>query len=182
MTKNLRFQIPNAKSLSTAFTLSAVLVLGGCQQRTVGQLLGKWVGSPDTAAARADREAQKYGETSAQGKGQAIEPDRITDWERYDQSVSLHFVDHERLEMSLSGGSGTDESKPGGVESLTGKWRVVSTTPIGCTIEVETEDGTTVVRRQFQLDWDEQEGQCVGFTWIEVGADRQLGTLYFCRQ
>jgi len=148
-----------------------LLSASGCQQRAAGKLIGRWAGTPDTAAARAERESKKYGETTSA----SVSPENVTDWEHYDPSVTLDFVDHERVEMALSGKT---------EEPLSGKWRIVSTTPIGCTIEVETEteDSEGVVRRQFQLDLDECEGQCVGFTLIEVGADRQLGTLYFCRQ
>ena len=39
-----------------------LLVASGCQQRVVGTLQGRWVGVPDTAAARAERESQKYGD------------------------------------------------------------------------------------------------------------------------
>lgn len=159
-----------------ALALGTILCTSGCQQRVAGKLLGQWVGTPDTAASRAERESQKYGETASasEAASPSIAPESVTDWERYDRSITLDFVDHERVEMALSG-----ETEG----SLSGKWRVVSTTPIGCTIEVEAhgEKSETVVRRQFQLDLDEREGQCVGFTLMEVGADRQLGTLYFRR-
>jgi len=153
-----------------------LLSTSGCQQRTAGKLLGQWVGTPDTAASRAERESQKYGETASPDEvaSRSPTPENATDWERYDRSVTLDFIDYERVEMALA-----DETEG----SLSGKWRVVSTTPIGCTIEVETEGdrSAAVVRRQFQLDLDEGEGECVGFTLMEVGADRQLGTLYFSR-
>jgi len=156
-----------------------LLSTSGCQQRAAGKLLGQWVGTPDTAASRAERESKKYGETASVSKSASVAPENATDWERYDRSVTLDFIDYERVEMALVGGSKPEEPE----EPLSGKWHVVSTTPIGCTIEVKTEgeQSETVVRRQFQLDLDEHEGQCVGFTLIEVGADRQLGTLYFCR-
>ena len=102
----------------------------------------------------------------------------MTDWENYDLSVSLDFVDHGRVELSISGGAAAE-----GLEPVSGKWHVLSTTPIGCTIEVETagENSAAVVRRKFELIFDEREGECVGFTLREVGADRQLGMLYFRR-
>ena len=71
-----------------------------------------------------------------------------------------------------------------------GSWSIVSTSPTGCTIEVETdrsaiktesEQPPATVRRRFQLDLDEREGECIGFLLREVGADRQLGALYFRR-
>jgi len=168
------------RSWLAGLLLLALVGVSGCQQRAANKLLGKWEGRPDTAAARGERESLKYGDTSSDVAPESGDEADLTDWESYDLSVSLEFFDHKRLEMSLSDGS----------DSVSGQWRVVSTTPIGCTIEVETageaaesegEESAAVVRRQFQLDLDELEGECVGFTLMEVGADRRLGMLYFSR-
>jgi len=179
--------------------LLALLGGSGCQQQVVGTLQGRWVGVPDTAAARAERESQKYGDMAptAEASSASVAPERVTDWESYDLSVSLDFVDHERVKIFISGGADAE-----GLEPVSGKWHILSTTPIGCTIEVETagevgagevrtgevgtggeqnENSAAVVRRKFELIFDEREGECVGFTLREVGADRQLGMLYFRR-
>lgn len=163
------------KSSLAALLLLLTVGIAGCQQRAASKLLGQWVGRPDTAAARAERESLKYGETSSASEEtpSSTESATVTDWERYETGVRLEFVDHEHVEMSLSEGS-----KP-----LSGKWSIFSTSPIGCTIEVDTdgESDSEIVRRQFRLDLDEREGVCVGFTMMEEGADRQLGSLYFQR-
>ncbi len=167
------------RSWCAAIVLLMLAGASGCQQQAANKLLGRWEGRPDTATARSEREAEKYG-------GEAVTANSptgsmATDWESYDLGVRFEFVDREHLEMSLSDGS----------EPVSGTWRVLSTTPIGCTIEVKTkeaktkeakgEEAASTVLRQFQIDLDEREGECVGFTLIEVGADRQLGTLYFQR-
>ena len=162
------------KSWCTVLVLLVLVGTSGCRKRAVGRLLGQWEGHPDTAAARKEREAKKYGEeVSAELK--LSDATRATDWESYDVGVLFDFVDRENIKMSLDDGS----------EPVSGKWRVLSTSPIGCTIEIKTENKNeetpSVVLRHFQIDWDEREGECVGFTLIEEGADRQLGTLYFQR-
>jgi len=174
------------KSSLAMLLLLIVLGASGCKQRVAGELLGRWVGVPDTAAARAERESQKYGEVTSEGE--EVVPESVaskiaTDWESFDLSVALDFVDYERVEMTLSG-----ESVAAGLEPVSGKWHIVSTSPVGCTIEVETagaagegEKSAAAVHRHFQLNLDEREGECVGFTLMEVGADRQLGMLYFHR-
>ena len=71
----------------------------------------------------------------------------------------------------------------------TGDWdehfvdRVLETSPIGCTIEVETATGTGLQAelRYFQLETDVREGTLTGFLLAELGADRKLGSLYFRR-
>lgn len=152
-----------------AFLLLTMFSAIGCQSRTVGHLLGRWEGRPDTAAGRAERDAERYGDTAPPTVSQLSK----TDWENYDLVVSLEFVDRERIELALSDGS----------EPVAGEWSIISTSPIGCTIEVDTagESPESRVRRQFQLELDERDGVCVGFTMREVGADRQLGALYFRR-
>ena len=158
--------------------LLLIASLSGCQQRAANKLLGKWEGRPDTAAARSERESLKYGATSSEATPKTSEQEIVTDWESYDLTVSLDFSDLQQLEMALSDGS----------SPIAGGWRVVSTSPIGCTIEVETdgeskegEETPSKVRRQFQIDFEERESGTAGFTMMEVGADRRLGMLYFTR-
>jgi len=173
----------------------ALLVLAtsvaGCQQRTASQLLGRWVGRPDSELARAEREELKYGKGSDEksSPAQTISSGSIvsgkssgekSDWERYDVTVSLNFISHSRLEMSLAGGA----------EPVSGSWQIVASNSAGCTIEIVTNDSPdtdeslaqTEMRRRFQLLLDNRDGQCLGFSLAEVGADRQLGTLYFHRE
>lgn len=171
-----------AMKLTSAFYLlfAAMLLLSsvGCQPQAVSKLQGRWEGRPDSAAIRAQREAEKYGEepTDANASGSAtkgsVSP-QVTDWENYEVTVVFDFVSSERLEMSLDG-----------EQPRSGRWKIVSTSPAECTIEVQTEsegEDASVERRQFVLLLDEREGECVGFLLTEVGADRQQGALYFRR-
>jgi len=157
--------------------LSAV----GCQQRTASKLQGRWEGRPDSAAIRAKREAEKYGEEPADPTADGSATPRgvspqVTDWENYEVKVLFDFVSSERLEMSLDG-----------EQPKSGRWKIISTSPAECTIEVQTEkegaegEDAIALRRQFMLLLDERERECVGFLLTEVGADRQQGALYFRR-
>lgn len=186
------------KSISASCSLSLVLLAlfcsGGCTQRAASKLLGRWEGRPDSAQTRAVRDAQKYGDevasaeatpagTTPTAEGTAedaadsvAELDQTTDWEEFDVTIVMDFVSSDRVEMTL-----------GGEQPVVGTWKVLSTTPSGCTIEVQTEaastkDGTKQpVRRRFELLLDEREGTLVGFQLSEAGADAQLGALYFQR-
>lgn len=159
-------------------TLGVLLVCSsGCQQRTAGELHGRWVGKPDSAAAKTAREAEKYGDDPPQAQADATLPKQATDWEAIDVQVELNFVSGSALELSLAGlGSKVQAS-----------WSIIETSPTGCTIEVVTatstaEDGTAASeRRRFELLFDERDGTLVGFELSEVGADRQVGALYFQR-
>jgi len=147
-----------------------LLLIGaiGCQQRVGSKLLGTWIGQPDTATARAEREAEKYGDKPASNHQQ---PE--TDWQQYDIVLKFDFVSRESLEMSLGDGS----------EPRSATWSVLDTSPTGCTIEVETSTGAgnSAELRRFQLEIDERDGECIGFLLSEVGADRRLGAIYFRR-
>lgn len=163
------------RSIGCLFVSFLLLSTAGCQQRTVANLLGEWVGRPDTAAARAEREAKKYGDKHSADQRPASQerPETVTDWQQVDIGVKFHFVSHTELEMSLADGT----------EPFSGTWQVLETSPSGCTIEVETATGPeqSAELRQFQLEMDEREGALIGFLLTEVGADRQLGALYFRR-
>ena len=152
-----------------------LLSMVGCQQRTAAKLLGEWLGRPDTAAARAEREAKKYGDkrSSDQLRASQERSEIVTDWQQYNIGVKFHFVSRTQLEMSLADGT----------EPRSGTWQVLETSPSGCTIEVEsaTGPGQSAELRQFQLEMDEHEGTLIGFLLTEMGADRQLGALYFRR-
>jgi len=190
--------------------ISAVLLLFssvGCQQRAASKLQGRWEGRPDTSAARAKRESERFAKTTVDLTGHdstghvsgdkvsvgqelagqkradqnrvggASDLAQLTDWENYDVTILIDFVSSERLEMSLVGGK----------QPQSGSWKVVSTSPAGCAIEVQTEaegangEKPTRVRRRFELLLDERDGTCVGFLLTETGADRQQGAIYFQR-
>ncbi len=170
-------------------SLAMVVGASGCQQRVTGKLLGRWIGRADSVIARTERESQKYGDARPDSETAirtiAVDPPldpqaEKTDWERYNVAVLMNFVSRDRVEMSLAGGK----------QPRLGRWSVVATTPTSCTIEVETNDSATQEngaepdeprRRRFHLELDERDGVCVGFLLNEVGADRQLGALYFRR-
>ena len=164
--------------------LVLLLVLcSGCQQRAVNVLQGRWIGQPDTAEMQISREAEKYGDEKPSGGGLAAnfegedadaDTEPGTDWEGYEAKIVMEFASDERVKMTLNG-----------KQPVEGKWKVVSTNPTGCMIEVETESETdsepSLVRRRFDLLFDQREGATVGFQLAEAGADPQLGALYFKR-
>lgn len=146
---------------------------GGCQQHADSLLQGTWIGRPDTAEARAAREAEKYGEPLELAESSNTAFGR-TDWEAYDIELRFRFGSHDRLEMSRADGS----------EAVSASWSVLDTSPTGCTIEVVTEQDAPQQNpavRRFHLEYDEREGALVGFLLTEVRADRGLGALYFSR-
>ncbi|MEM8945541.1 MAG: hypothetical protein AAGD11_10175 [Planctomycetota bacterium] len=160
--------------------LVLLCALAGCQQRAASKLQGRWEGRPDSVTKRAERDAEKYGDQPDSGSDKEPSDEdssaQVTDWESYDVTIVIDFVSANRLEMSLDGG-----------QAVTGQWKILSTTPSGCTIEVESEAPTQGgeakrQRRRFELLLDEREGTCVGFQLTEAGADAQLGALYFQRQ
>ena len=154
----------------------------GCQQRVSSELLGQWIGRPDTAAARAQRETQRYGGPASAEEDNipATTSPRKTDWESFDVVVALNILSSSELEMSLEGGS----------EPRRGSWRILDISTTGCTIEIQTESKTELnasgdagqtTNRRFDLELDQREGELVGFLMTEVGADRELGAIYFSR-
>lgn len=167
--------------------------LAGCGLGAADELTGRWVGVPDTSAARAQREAAKYQElvaasggdasaTSADSAAPAAGGDRpqrpavVTDWEQFDVEVALDFVDSDTVRMQISGEATG--------EPVVGQWKVVESGPAGLVIEVRTPgvgDAAPPVRRRFEIELDRREQGVVGFTLNEVGADRRLGSLYFRR-
>ena len=162
--------------------LGLLLLASGCQPPTVTKLRGKWMGRPDSAAARALREDAKFGDKVAQETSVTVfdRKDSKTDWEKFAVAVIWDFVSREELKMSLEDGS----------QALTGYWEIIGSSPIGCTIEVttgspensgENPGDETKVRRRFEIELDERNGECVGFLLSESGADRQMGTLFFSR-
>ncbi|MCG8451186.1 MAG: hypothetical protein MI725_16580 [Pirellulales bacterium] len=155
-----------------------MLLVSGCQQQTTSKLLGQWIGRPDTVEARAAREAEKYGDARTEDQASSLLDKEApkTDWENYDVAVAWTFVSSDRLEMSLANGS----------QALAGSWKIIGTSPTGCTIEVATKkkvsaESSEPVRRRFEVELDEREGKCVGFLLYETGADRRLGAFYFRR-
>ena len=191
------------------FRLGWVLLLAaitaGCRERMADQLLGRWIGRPDTAVARGTREAGRYQDLAAgpaptgrQVEAKSSAEDQqdspllavpMSDWERYDVRILLEFADAQRVHMSLADGS----------EPRSGVWRVVQQTPVGLVIEIETrarglDEGQVVTplgstgcqRRRFELQFDydhrSARGQrCIGFRLVELGADPRLGAIYFKR-
>lgn len=167
--------------LAVYLVISLLVVSVGCQQRMSSKLQGRWEGHPDSAARRAVREAAKYGDEFAKpfsvaengSAAKTSESAQVTDWQRYEVTIVMDFTINDRLEMSLNG-----------EQPRSGSWKIVSTSPAGCTIEVLTENDdkeTSLERRRFDLLLDERDGICVGFQLTETGADPQLGALYFRR-
>jgi hypothetical protein len=124
----------------------------GCQDRMADQLLGRWVGQPDSSAKQAKRESLRYQDLMGpvKTKEHSVEfqqpaesqhdlltetPNQssllsagATDWEQYDVQIFLEFERSQQVSMSLA-----NEAEP-----RSGSWRVVRETPIGLVIEIET--------------------------------------------
>lgn len=156
--------------------------IAGCGMNGAAELRGKWVGVPDTAAAKAQREADRYRaltDTAASDAAPAETADRpavVSDWEQHDVRVELEFIDAAQVRLALSGDA---TGQP-----VQGTWKVLEKGPAGMVIEIVTpaagEEGEAT-RRRFELGFDRREDGLVGFTFNEVGADRRLGSLYFQR-
>ncbi len=194
-----------------AWLLLLVGSTAGCRDRHADQLLGRWIGQPDTAAARGARETLRYQNLTGRQKpsvplerdDQRVESDKladtqrgspreaqVSDWERYDVQIVLEFIRTGRVNMSLADGS----------EPQWGVWHVVQQTPVGLVIEIETResgqekdqgvsasDRIRSQRRRFELQFETDpgvvgSGRWVGFRLVEVGADPRLGALYFKRE
>lgn len=141
-------------------------------------LQGRWVGTPDTAEARARREAQRYDDPLQTEEESPNGPGPKTDWEAFDVTVQLDFLSHSEVVLSLAG-----ENQP-----VKGTWEVLESTPAGALIQIDTpapaspgNDEAGVVRRQFRIEYDLRDGELVGFLMTEAGADPRLGALYFRR-
>ena len=154
--------------------LIGLVLLAGCQQRTAMELLGTWEGRPDTSAARAEREEERYGkrDSSVESVGLLTES-TVTDWENYDVGVTLDFQSRSEVSLTMSGEE----------QSVSGSWKMVQSGPVACTIAIETPtgEGDTPELRRYKLELDQDGGELKGFLMREVGADRSLGTLYFRR-
>jgi hypothetical protein len=156
-----------------------VLAATGCQQRNAAKLVGSWVGKPDSAAARAEREAAKYDDLVSVEPDEGEEAPKVSqaehvaersDWEAYDVEVELEFTDLQHVKLALADGS----------QPIDGRWVVIETSPTGLTIEIISgEEPPPPTRRRFLVELDEREGDTFGFLLSEVGTDRQLGSLYF---
>jgi len=177
---NLRFpKLLLPLPLPSLFLIGVLCLMAGCQPTTANKLLGEWIGTPDTAHARAEREELRFGANQSATSpisqtsetGEAAQG-KMTDWEQFDISIKFDFVSPERLNMSLADGS----------QPIVAEWSLLETTPTGCTIEVVAQaeySSEEPVRRRFRLEFEQQNGSLNGFLLREVGADPQLGAMYF---
>jgi hypothetical protein len=141
-------------------------------------LLGTWIGRPDTDAARAARVAERFGNAPTEATPTDGEPaDRVTDWQRFDVTLRLEFLNRTQARLQL------DDRPP--QEAV---WRLTAVGPASAVLELDAQqaaagdDGESpVVRRRFDLLFDRTAGRLTGFALTEVGADRNLGALYFQR-
>lgn len=166
-----------------------LLSMAGCQQSITDRLMGEWVGTPDTAAAAAERSAKlkakevKNGDTdeAALPVGDEVASTRgKTDLEGHNVTVELNFMGHRDVHMEIAQGG----------PPLDGTWRVVQTLPPrGAEIEIRLKQETsdkdskpkTSEKRRFVIDFQGDESNA-GFTLFEKGADPQFGRLYFERK
>lgn len=166
-----------------------LLAIAGCGRESLEQkLVGQWIGSPDTAAAREKRnpsaltratlanaaapEAEAAEEAEADdSEATSKQPAnaRPTDIEAFAFEVTLNFARGGKVEMWL------DNER----EKLAGKWLVISEASDRAVIEIinEANNGKPEQRR-FELFTEEDDK---GFTLREEGADPQFGWLYFRR-
>ena len=178
---------------ATLRRLGVVLAVAGaigCRDDPVGQLRGEWIGRPDTAAERQEREsaASLPGPNESPLSSPLVDlsaDQATTDWERYDATVRLEFSNGDAVALEM-----VDQGDP-----IRGTWRLVESTPGAVLIEITTpgvesastgsQDGpvdqASEQRRRFELEPTMIDGKLVGFAMTESGADRQLGALYFER-
>jgi hypothetical protein len=151
----------------------------------------------NTGTGNTDTGNTDTGNTDVGNKNIDKETVQVTDWEDYDVTIVMDFVSSARVEMSLDGASllaengaqlgssvPAENSLPAENKSQSGSWQIVSQSPVGCTIEIQTSEqgeDNRVVRRRFDLLLDERDGTCVGFQLTENGADPQVGAIYFRR-
>jgi hypothetical protein len=165
-----------------AFIVIAIGSAGGCHARVADQLLGNWVGQPDTVGAREIREASRFqylngspavrqhpqevtdavaksptsleSATSKDVPAGRLQP---TDWELFPVLIRLEFAPGQLVKMSLGDHLG----------QRSGTWQVVEETPMGVVVEIETvknreissqeNENSTIVqteRRRFELHLD----------------------------
>lgn len=162
--------------------------MAGCQQSLTDRLMGEWVGTPDTAAAAAERSAQtKANAAEMGGEAAALPVDENltkkrekTDLEQHDVTITLDFKNRTDVEMKIAGGG----------QPLNGRWRLVQALPPrGAEIEISLKhdasekDGKpqSTEKRRFVIDFQGDDNDA-GFTLSEKGADPQFGRLYFKRK
>ncbi|MEM9185534.1 MAG: hypothetical protein AAGB00_03465 [Planctomycetota bacterium] len=157
------------------------------------QLLGEWVGSPDSAAARESRTPSKLTQLTgratdgANAAGEKAAEEEITaaadpvnaesphpaaaeatDLDAFDFRITLNLRPRGELRMSLSGGA-----------ALAGSWQVlVQEGATGVLELVSKPEGAVAQQRRFEVAMDPNGA---GFTLREEGADPRFGWLYFRR-
>ena len=189
---------PNLRSAAGCLLLGGLLLMSGCYESDAGRLQGRWRGTPDTAAARAQRKAkrlQKAGKAvqtdSSQPNKSKSKGDRprqpLSDWEQFDFFVLLDFVDQRKVRISLG-----DQGEP-----VEGSWQVIESSGDRVTIQIKSDSpvidgkqatpdgssdaasGDTRRDRQFVIRFEGKKKEC--FTMTEDGADPLQGRLFFQR-
>ncbi|TWT85879.1 hypothetical protein Pla123a_06860 [Posidoniimonas polymericola] len=171
--------------------LLVLVTATGCGPASPSQvLLGKWEGSPDSLAAKRDRnpiptasgytpssgpQTASAQEEQTAGKLAKLQPSETTDLEAFDFRVGLEFKPQNQVVMTLNGGATID-----------GTWKVLST-DVGVS-QIELIDGVPaegaaaeqpdLMKRRYLLELDEAGD---AFTLREEGVDPRFGWLYFRR-
>lgn len=191
--------LPHRSRSSCFFPLLLVAIVAnvvGCGAGPLEQqLVGRWVGKPDSMAGREKRVPSPITEadeattsddnqavSSQENGGQAEEPAKTnesTDLETFDFRLTLDFGPEGMIEMW----------KEERQELLSGTWQVLSQTGNRANIEIavkreadresEQQPEPILEQRRFELVL---EPEATGFTLREEGADPKFGWLYFERQ
>lgn len=166
-----------------------LLPIAGCQQSITDRLMGEWVGTPDTAAAAAERSAKLKAKEAENGQTEAaalpVDEEVTTtrgktDLEEHEVTIELDFTGSRDVHMEIAQGGAP----------LEGSWRVVQVLPPrGAEIEISLKHpngksagkAPTTEKRRFVIDFQGDDSDA-GFTLFEKGADPQFGRLYFERQ
>jgi hypothetical protein len=139
----------------------------GCQDRMADQLLGRWVGQPDSSAKQAKREALRYQDLTGlpktgllktgplktgpvKTKEHSIEfqqpaesqHDLLTETPNQSSLLSAGATDWEQYDVQIflefEHSQQVSMSLANEAEPRSGSWRVVRETPMGLVIEIET--------------------------------------------
>ncbi len=150
--------------------------LEGCFEPKSQRLLGRWIGRPDSSEVDipvpADAGPQDDNLPAATRPPGAVS--QKTDFELFDFSIELDFLDRRRIRVTMGGNK----------ESVEGTWRTVEAAGDRITIQIAADPtasssaGSTTLR-QYVVRF--KSGSPDEFTLQEDGADPLLGRLHFMR-
>ena len=169
--------------------LLSLILLTGCVNSQHKQLVGTWIGGPQSAEQRnmrliRDAAGGAVSAASVQGEGSPADPtsgsqdepsdSRVLIWEQFEFGIRLTLAADGTAAMSLADGS----------QPKRGTWRIVESLGRRILIQIsasESDVDAEPAARRFRLVLHRQDGEVVGFSLDHDGADPHLGSLFFER-